>query len=116
MGEGEQLTFKKRDGEAATVTLKQDDSLLEIRCPVDGTQLIQTIGVEDYFISCPNCHRTYYCGNHPTTCSQESVNRQYQAEIERTRQKLQRLRKSSGDEESRLKHTLEELENPFSQR
>ncbi len=110
-----QLTFRTRDGKQKTVTLTHYQSIFNAICPVDGTQLIQTIGDENYFVSCGNCERTYYAGNYPSVCTQERVNQDYKREIADTKEELVKLRREFREREAGLSKKIEELENPFTQ-
>ena len=115
MAEPKELTFKTRDGAERTCRLNRGDIILDVKCPVDGTPLIQAFGTEDYYVSCRNCRRNYHCGSYPPYLTQERVNEKYHREIEETRQRLETLRKNFGAEETRLLQTIQELGSPFTQ-
>ena len=108
------ITFKKKDGSQETFTCRDGQELLHIICPVDGTNLIETIG-EDVYVSCPNCQRDY--GVTPTMhlYSQEEINQTYQRKIENTEEQLAKLRRRFRETESRLVKQLKELKIPFKQ-
>ena len=109
------LSFRERDGNQRTITLSHGESLFNAKCPVDGTQLINAIGEENYYISCPNCRRIYYSGSHPSTCTQEGVNKKYQEEIEDRKEQLSELRADFQQKQDGLCKTIAELETPFTQ-
>ena len=117
MGEKEQLTFKTRERKEKSVTLTHSQYPFNAKCPVDGTQLIESIGVDDYFVACPNCNRNYYTGaqSPKSICTQERIDEQYQREIKDKKEELEKLRKEFQQKEAGLCKTIEELENPFTQ-
>lgn len=113
---GGQLTFKTRDGTEKKVALTYYQSILDIKCPVDGTKLVHTIGEEEEYTTCMNCGRHYDFGYRAiSNCTQEKVNQLHTREILDTREKLENLRKEFKRKESELCNTIKDLENPFTQ-
>ena len=111
----EEISYKTRNGEWKTETLRDSQRITSLICPVDGTSLVETNDENLSYISCINCGRPYHASENLRDCTQEEVNNVYWDEIEKTKGSLNTLRENYRLNHSRLTSKLKELENPFTQ-
>ncbi len=60
-----ELTFKDKDGRSVTYKCTHYQNFLRAKCPIDRTNLIQTIGEDAVSLACPACNIDYDSNDDP---------------------------------------------------
>jgi hypothetical protein len=110
--EAREITFRRQDGSEGSISCRDFEKLLLVRCPGDNTPLLERTCADDVSISCPNCSRLYasaaFFGDENYT--QELINRRYVEIVEQEGAEIRDRINNLDKEKSKLLKVLGEEE------